>query len=247
LVTFDSNLSPLSTYPALPSPVPVSTSCTATPFNITVTGGAGGAVIPAGVNINETLYIIRHAEAHPQPNWDDGNYVCGGQWRALDLPNALRGKISPQLVYSIDPAQVISGSVSAVGNSGWSYVRPALTAEPYAIANNLPFYLAAGFELDAQNPPQLSTQASDFFFTGGKLSAQKVLLAWEHAHIPSTVNALLESYYPNGGAPSVPAWAGDDYDSIWTVMLDAQGNLTVNNNVCEGIVSASLPVTCPEF
>lgn len=247
LVTFDSNLSPLSTYPALPSPVPVSTSCTATPFNIAVTGGAGGAVIPAGVNTNETLYIIRHAEAHPEPNWDDGNYVCGGQWRALDLPNALRGKISPQQVYSIDPAQTISGSMSAVGNSGWSYVRPALTVEPYVIANNLPFYLAAGFELDAQNPPQLSTQASNFFFTGGKLSAQNVLLAWEHGHILSTVNALIESYYPNGGAPTTPAWAEDDYDSIWTVMLDAQGNLTVNNNVCEGIVSASLPVTCPEF
>ena len=108
-VTYNSDLNPPSTYPALPSPPPLGNACTATPFTITVTGGVGGAVIPTGVNTNETLYIIRHAEAHPESNWDDGNYVCAGQWRALDLPNALRGKINPQQVYSIDPAQAISG------------------------------------------------------------------------------------------------------------------------------------------
>jgi hypothetical protein len=122
-----------------------------------------------------------------------------------------------------------------------------LTVEPFAIANNLPFNLAAGFEFQAQNPPQLATQASNFFFTGGEFSTQTVLLAWEHAHIPTTVSALLLSYYPNGGAPTAPDWPGDDYDTIWTVKLDAKGNLTVDNNMCEGIVSASLPATCPEF
>ena len=247
LLTYNSDLNPPSTYPALPSPPSLGNACTATPFNIAVTGGVGGAVIPAGVNTNETLYIIRHAEAHPEPNWDDGNYICAGQWRALDLPNALRGKISPQQVYSIDPAQAFPGSVSASGESDWSYVRPALTVEPYAIANNLPYNLAASFELQAQNPPQLATQASDFFFTGGEFSTQTVLLAWEHAHIPTTVSALLASYYPNGGAPTAPDWPEDDYDTIWTVTLDAKGNVTVNNNMCEGIVSASLPATCPAF
>lgn len=247
LVTYDSNLNPPSTYPALPSPVTVSNSCAAAPFNIVVAGGVGGAMVPASVNTNETVYIVRHAEAHPESNWDDGNYDCAGQWRALDLPNALHGKISPQLVYSIDPAQPIAGSVSASGRSDWSYVRPALTVEPYAIANNLPYYLAADFELGAQNPPQLDTQASSFFFTGGNLSSETVLLAWEHAHIPTAVNALLASYYPNGGAPTAPDWTSDDYDSIWTVTLDSKGNVTVNNNLCEGIVSASLPATCPAF
>jgi hypothetical protein len=247
LVTFNSNLNPPSTYPTLPSSVSAGNACAATPFNITVTGGVDGAVIPAHVNTKETLYIIRHAEAHPETKWDDGNYVCAGQWRALDLPIALQGKISPQLVYSIDPAQVILGSLSASGNSNWSYVRSALTVEPYAIANNLPYYLAADFEFDAQNPPQPDTRASDFFFTGGNLSDQTALLAWEHLHIPTIVNALLASYYPKGGAPTAPAWSGEDYDSIWTVTLDSKGNLTVNNNLCEGIVSASLPATCPAF
>lgn len=247
LLTYNSDLNPPSTYPTLPSPPLLGNACTAAPFTIAVTGGVGGAVIPARVNTNETLYIIRHAEAHPEPNWDDGNYICAGQWRALDLPNALSGKISPQQVYAIDPAQAFPGSVSSSGESDWSYVRPALTVEPYAIANNLPFNLAASFELQAQNPPVLAKQASDFFFSGGEFSTQTVLLAWEHTHIPTTVSALLASYYPNGGAPTAPDWPGDDYDTIWTVTLDGRGNLTVNNNMCEGIVSASLPATCPAF
>ncbi len=248
LVSFNDHLNPASIYPALPEPAPVSTPCTAQAhFNIEVTVGVGGATTPMGINVNETLYMIRHAEAHPQTWWDDGNYICAGQWRALDLPNALAGRIipPPQQVYSIDPAQVIPGAASASGNFLWSYVRPSLTAEPYAIANGLPYGLAAGFELIDMNSPQL---ASNFFFTGGQFSNQTVLMAWEHDHIPPTVNALLASYFTGGGGPApAPGWPDDDYDTIWTVTLDGVGNLSVNNATCEGISSAALPATCPEF
>jgi hypothetical protein len=249
LVTFNSKLNPSFTYPALPSPAPASTPCTAQAhFSIEVTGGSGSAETPKNINTNETVYMIRHAEAHPVSYFEDGNYVCAGQWRALDLPNALRGVITPNLVMSIDPAQATPGAESASGNSTWSYVRPSLTVEPYAIANNLPYDLAASFELIAQNPPQLATVASTFFFNGGTLSNQTVLMAWEHDHIPPTVNALLSSYFPKGGAPPpAPGWPDDDYDTIWTVTLDADGNLSVNNSMCEGIDTASLPATCPEF
>ena len=66
LVTYNSNLTPAATYPALPSPVATNNACTAqTPFNISVTQGVNGATIPSGANTNETLYMIRHAEAHP--------------------------------------------------------------------------------------------------------------------------------------------------------------------------------------
>jgi hypothetical protein len=247
LTTYNANLIASATYPVLPSTISVAHSCTATPFSISVRGGVGGTQIPAAGNTNEVIYMIRHAEAHPTANWDDGNYDCAGQWRALSLPDALRDKVQPQVLYSIDPAQTISGSVSSSNNSQWSYVRAALTLEPYAAANNLPYGLAASFEFAAQNPPTLSTQASNFFFTGGQLSNQTVLLSWEHNQIPNTVNALLASYFPNGGAPTTPAWAGDDYDSIWTITLDSRGNLTVDNNLCEGIASSSLPATCPAF
>jgi hypothetical protein len=249
LVTYNSNLNPPSTYPVLPPPPLVSTPCN-TPqtqafFSRTVTGGSDGAVIPAGTNTNETVYLIRHVEAHPTSWWEEGNYVGAGQWRALDLPNALRGKISPNQVYSIDPAQVIPSSDSAAGNSAWSYVRPSLTVEPYAIANGLPYNLAASFDMIAQNPPQLATVASAFFFNGGQFSNQTVLVAWEHDHIPPTVNALLTSYQPN--VQQAPNWPDTDYDTIWTVTLDAVGNVTVNNGMCEGIDSAALPKTPPQF
>ena len=82
LKTYNSNANPPATYPTLPQ-IPTSACNQQTPFNITITGGVGGAQIPAGTNTNETLYIIRHAEAHPQGDFDDGNYVGTGQWRAL--------------------------------------------------------------------------------------------------------------------------------------------------------------------
>src|ERR1019366_7465215 len=91
LVTYNSYLTPPSTYPVLPPLVstPCNTAQTQASFSRTVTGGIDGAVIPAGTNTNETGYFVRHAEAHPKPWWDDGYYIGEGQWRALDLPNAL--------------------------------------------------------------------------------------------------------------------------------------------------------------
>ena len=199
--------------------------------------------------------MIRHAEAHPTSTFDDGNYVAAGQWRALGLADALRGKISPDMVMSIDPAQV-----AGIPNnpSMYSYVRTDMTVEPYAIANNLPFYLVASFSLmdiDYTNlPASLSTSqsvinATNYLFMGGNYANKKILLAWEHDHLPPTLNDLLSRYFPKGGAPlfSNTFWPGTDYDTIWTVKLDAQGNLTADNSLCEGIDSAKLPPNAPQF
>jgi hypothetical protein len=219
-----------------------------------VTGGSNGAIIPAGINKNQTIYLIRHAEAHPTNSWDDGNFLAAGQWRALDLPNALRGKINPNVVYSIDPAQVYPGANITAGDSDFSYVRPSLTVAPYVIANNLPYYLVSNIEIfDPRpliNPASSQTEivsTSNFFFFNGKFSNQVVLMAWEHAHFPPLMTQLISNYYPNGGAPTVPNWPTEDYDTIWTVTLDAQGNLTLNNAMCEGINSTTLPFTAPQF
>jgi hypothetical protein len=240
LVTYDSKANPPSTYPTLPQ-VPTGACTQQTPFNVAVTGGVGGAQIPAGTNTNETLYIVRHAEAHPQGDFDDGNYVGAGQWRALALPFALQGKIHPTQVYSVDPGQPIQGSQSSSGVSTWSYVRPSLTVEPYAIAYNLPFRLAEGFDWDS------GQATSNYFFNGGGLSNSSVLLGWEHDRIPLTVNALISSYFPQGGGPAALVWPDSDYDTVWTVTLDGQGNLNVNNSQCEGIQSAALPTAAPQF
>src|SRR5208337_4335732 len=237
LITYNSDVNPPSTYPVLSPPAIVPTPCATPAFSIAVTAANG--TIPGDINKTETVYMIRHAEAHPVDFFEDGNYVAAGEWRALDLPNALRGKLNPipTQVYSIDPAVGFAASASS---TNLSYVRPALTAEPYAIANNLPFNLAASVDVFSQNAPALATLASNYFFTGGTFSNQTLLVAWEHEHIPPTINALLATY--NIG-PIVPDWPPNDYDAIWTVTLDSAGNLTVNNALCEGINSATLPAT----
>jgi len=74
-----------------------------------------------------------------------------------------------------------------------------------------------------------------------------VLLGWSYAQIVQTIQALLQSYFPNGGVPTAPDWSSTDYDSIWTVTLDAQGNLTADFTKCEGIDSAALPAAPPQF
>ena len=205
LVMYNSNLNPPSAYPVLPSPV-ASASCTQqTYFSYTLTGGVNGVVILPGTNTNETVYLIRHAEAHPTNNFEDGNFVGAGQWRALSLPNflpsALRGKISPNMVYSIDPAQSFD-----LGSFSISYVRPSLTVLPYAIANNLPYNLAASFSINTNpNDDAAAQNTIDFFFSnrnnaGVNLSNQTILLAWEHEHFPPLITKLLQSY--GGTVPS---------------------------------------------
>jgi len=241
LVTYDSALNPPVSYPALPPPALGNTACTVltpSPFTITATGA------PAGTNTNQTLYMVRHAEAHPTSWWESGNYVAAGQWRALALGDTLRGKIAPSQVWSIDPAQIIAGAGSSWGNSNWSYVRPSLTVAPYAMTNNLPYNLVANFELNAVDSP---SKTRDFFFKTAKFSGTTMLLAWEHDHIPWIIDTLLAGY-ASKSQPLAPAWPSADYDSIWTVTLDAVGNATVTNARCEGIdLGTPLPSTAPTF
>ena len=269
LTTFDAPLSPAASAPVLPTAL-AQTACTAQPhkFSISLTAGqpysqtldgvtstgSVPAVLPAGINAQQTVYMIRHAEAHPSSSFENGNFVAPGQWRALGLADALRGKIKPERVVSIDPAQVIPSGASLASPYRYSYVRTTMTAEPYAIANDLPFYLVSGFSLMDINFTNLEAstsviKANDYFFTGGAYAGKKVLLAWEHAHFAPTLNELLKRYFPNGGQPSIANnfWPEADYDTVWTVTLDAQGNLTADNALCEGIDTTTLPPAAPQF
>lgn len=269
LTTFDAPLSPAASAPVLPAAL-VQTACTAQahkfsfsltagqPYSQTIDGvtstGNVPAVLPAGINKQQTVYMIRHAEAHPSSSFENGNFVAPGQWRALGLADALRGKINPDRVVSIDPAQVIPSGGSLASPYRYSYVRTTMTVEPYAIANNLPFYLVSGFSLMDINFTNLQAstsviKANDYFFTDGAYTGKKVLLAWEHAHFAPTLNELLKRYFPNGGQPSIANnfWPETDYDTVWTVTLDAQGNLTADNALCEGIDTTKLPPAAPQF
>ena len=245
LVAYDSGLTPPVTYPTLPFPLPTvacNNSLQAN-FQATRTGGLDGVTVPANSNTNQTVYIVRHAEAHPDLlfQFENGNYVATGQWRALALPSALAGKVSPQVVYSVDPSQWFTAPLSNEDNC---YVRTSLTVLPYAIAKNLPYHLVTGFSLFDSNVANLTRQ---FFFTGGKFSNQKILLGWESQRILPLIQALLDSYGGTNLRPLPELWRGEDYNTIWTVTLDAQGNLTVDNGLCEGIDSAKLPNVAPPY
>ena len=120
--------------------------------------------------------------------------------------------------------------------------RLVYSAMAYAIANNLPYHLVTNSLINDKNSPQLT---SDFFFTGGTFSDHAVLLGWQYVQAPQIIRALLASY-SYGGTP-VPDWSPTDYDSVWTVKIDAEGNLSVDNTTCEGIDSTRLPVTAPQF
>ena len=250
LVTYNSNLNPPTTYPVLPAPI-TSAACASNPESYSRIGGVNGVSVPANANTNSTIYLVRHAEAHPDPDFhfDDGNYVAAGQWRALSLADTLSDKITkPDVVYSIDPA----GTWYPNGAINVSYVRPSLTVLPYVIANNLPYHLAADLSLGSAftpTDPTIAQNTSDYFFTGGTFSNKTVLVAWESGHIKPLLKALIESY--GGNYPALPAdwtdWPPQDYDTIWTVRLDALGNLSLDNASCEGIDSANLPAEAPQF
>jgi len=272
LTTYDAALSPATSAPVLPAAL-AHTACNAQPhkFSFTLTAGqpyrqtldgitttgSVPAALPKGISSNQTVYMVRHAEAHPVPSFENGNFVAPGQWRALGLADALRGKISPDLVMSIDPAQVTPGVPSLTSPIRYAYVRTNMTVLPYAIANSLPYFLVTGVSLMEVNFADLQASASviqlnDALFTGGTYSGKKVLLAWEHDHLAPTLNELLARYFPKGGAPllSSDIWPGTDYDTVWTFTLDAQGNLTADNTVCEGIDSAALQakfLAAPQF
>ena len=134
------------------------------------------------------------------------------------------------------------------GRQYWSYIRTDLTVEPYAIANNLPYNLAAGFEMRSQNAPQLCPRQAISSLPAADSAVRKFWSRWEHEHIPPTVNALLASYYPNGGGISAPTvWPDTDYDTVWTVTIDANGNVTVDDRIFEGLDSKLMPKTAPAF
>jgi hypothetical protein len=243
---YNANLFPSSTYPVLPSPVTYTSVCTqqaSSQFSFTRAAGVNGVVVPANMNVNSTVYLVRHAEAHPgSPNWDDGNYVGTGQWRALAIPDALRGRINPSQVWSIDPSQAfIVNNVDL-----FSYVRPSLTVLPYAIANNLPYNLVASFYISSANDPAAAQATSNFFFAGGRFSNKTILVAWEHEHFPPLISYLLQTYGGSVAAPTL-TWPANDYDTIWRVTLDGSGNVTVDNSLCEGIDTSNLPASPPQF
>jgi len=156
----------------------------------------------------ETIVFIRHGK---KPEAGLGQLSCQGLNRALALPAVISNTFGkPDAIFAPDPAVQ-----KADGGEAYDYVRPLATVEPTAILFGLPVNTSFGFADKAGLQAALET----------KLSAHRdalILVAWEHNIIVAVAKALLADY---GGDPAVvPKWQGDDFDSIYVVVLTATGD-----------------------
>ena len=236
---FHDGIAARSRFPAVPVPGPA--ACSVPPTVITAKAPPGLHPYPS-----RTVLFVRHVEAHPSTNFENGNYVCQGQWRALgatDILARLLGR-TPDAIVSSNTAGLIAC------NGTCSYIRPLLTVTPFAIKHGMPVTLAPFDWTDATDLAywlfdKSSPYASDLHQADKDPSL--ILVGWEHAHIVAAVKALFAQMYQDpAAAAKLPAWSYTDYDTVWKLSTDAQGNLTFSNT-CEGIPSAALPNVCPAF
>lgn len=236
LGAYDDGISPNPNYPAIPLP-PLSKSCPSAAVTVK-------APAPPGLKpyTSQTVHLIRHVEAHPTDSFENGNYVCQGQWRALGANDLLMRimKRRPDYIFTSNPAGLINCG------SACSYIRPTLTVSPFAIQSELPLTLAPFQWNDPEDLARaLFDRASPYFQHSA--SGATILVGWEHGNIEKAVKILFASVYKNPqAAAQLPAWSYTDYDTVWTLSTDKDGNLTFTNS-CEHIPTASLPSTCPAF
>lgn len=233
---YDDGIGDTAQYPEIALPKPA--KCPQQPITIK-------AKAPKGLQpyTEQTVYFIRHVEAHPNGNFENGNYVCQGQWRALGANQRLLAKMAnrlPDAILTSNPENIIGCAGSC------SYSRPSLTIAPFAVAHGLALTLTPFQWQDAEDLAQALFNRNSAYFPHAASNSQ-ILVAWEHDHIVKAVQYVLRTlYHDPKAAEQLPAWSFQDYDSIWKISTDKSGNLTFSND-CEGIDSNALPSTCPAF
>jgi hypothetical protein len=227
------------TYPAID--LPPKTACSSSFAPVTIPAPAGLKAYP-----NQTVYMVRHVEAHPTAAFENGNYVCQGQWRALGANPRLSEIMSPSAPGGVPDYIFTSNPRGLIDcDGGCSYIRPTLTVAPFAIQHQQKLHLAK-FQWDdpIDLAESLFNQDSPYFKHD---SGSSVLVGWEHGNIVKAVQYLFSTIYQNpDAAAKLPAWPYTDYDTVWILSTDGQGNLTMTSS-CEHIPTAALPNTCPAF
>jgi len=233
---FDDQIPTQHSYPSIP--LPNRSACTQNHVEFTLPA-------PAGLQpyLARKVYLVRHVEAHPSGNFENGNYVCQGQWRALGANHILleiMHNTLPDAVLTSNPGNIIDGGAA------YSYIRPALTVAPFAIQSRLPLTLAPFQWEDAEDLAQALFNSQSPYLAQLK-GDSSILVGWEHDHIQKAVHYLLETMYQNpAAAKALPNWGFDDYDTVWELSTDQTGALKFQNT-CEGIATVQLPSTCPAF
>jgi hypothetical protein len=180
----------------------------------------GGALLPATVHAAsapaadapaaghpvETLVFVRHGE---KPAQGFGQLSCQGLNRSLALPAVIAAKFGkPDAIFAPDPGQQKSD-----GGHPYYYVRPLATIEPTAIQFGMPVQTPYGFAQTGKLSDALVNPA---------YRNKLVVVAWEHTLIEKLVRQIVSAH--GGNAGDVPKWHSDDFDSIYIVKLDWQGD-----------------------
>jgi hypothetical protein len=159
----------------------------------------------------ETIVLIRHGE---KPADGLGQLSCQGLNRSLALPRVLIAKFGkPAFVFAPNPQKQTNDKGRL-----YDYIRPLATIEPTAIQLGLPVNTQFGFR-DIEGLRKELTRP--------EYQGTLAFVAWEHELLASLVKDLVAQ---GGGDPSaVPAWAPDDFDSIYVVKLTrVDGHLTAS-------------------
>ena len=236
-IAYNDGISPATRFPEQDLSYARSNSCPQPVTRITVPRPVSSQF---QLNNRQTVYFIRHVEAHPNGNFENGNFVCQGAWRALGANGILDRIIggTPQHLFTTNPNDIIGC------NGSCSYIRPTLTIAPYAIAHQKPLKLAR-FQWNDPGTLAASLFTRNSAYSVPSFAGSTTLVAWEHGNIDKAVRYLIGAVYNAPTAVAkLPAWSYTDYDTVWKLETDDQGNLTFSNT-CEHIDTDALPSTCP--
>ncbi len=168
-------------------------------------------MMPAA-SADQTIVFLRHGE---KPALGLGQLNCQGLNRALALPRVLQAKFgTPTAIYAPDP-----GSTAKDKGVEYNYVRPLATIEPTAIRLGMPVNTSFGLQQIQQLEQELLKPAN---------SSATVYVAWEHNLAQQAAQQLVAA--AGGKAQQVPAWADDDYDSLYVLRVKWQNGKPVSVN-----------------
>jgi len=187
------------------------------------------ALMMAQAYATETIVMMRHGE---KPDGGLGQLNCKGLRRALALPDVLVTKYGKaDAVFAPNPAALKNDQ-----GAMYAYVRPLATIEPTAIRLGLPVNAALGYEDIAGLQAALLAPA---------LQDRTIFVAWEHREIELLARAMLKS--AGGNADAVPAWKGNDFDSLYVLKVsrDDDGKTQIAFQLDHQGLDG-MPATCPQ-
>jgi hypothetical protein len=179
------------------------------PLGALVAAVAFALLMPVA-HADETIVFLRHGE---KPPLGLGQLDCQGLNRALALPQVLQAKFgTPTAIYAPDP-----GSTAKDKGVEYNYIRPLATIEPTAIRLGMPVNTSFGLRQIQQLEQELLKPA---------YSSATIYVAWEHNLAQQAVQQLVVTI--GGKTQQVPAWADNDFDSLYVLHVKWQNGKLVS-------------------